>query len=74
MNAYVIADPTDIGVTPLKAAVDLLQGKAVEPNLSPSQYDIYSSNLNEFVKPDMPDSAWVGTGLPNDVLKSLLDK
>jgi ribose transport system substrate-binding protein len=74
LNAYVIADPTDIGVTALKAAADLLQDKAVEPNLSPSQYDIYSSNLNEFVKSDMPDSAWVGTGLPNDVLKSLLDK
>jgi ribose transport system substrate-binding protein len=74
LNAYVIADPTDIGVTALKAAVDLLQGKSVEPNLSPSQYDIYSSNLNDFVKSDMPDSAWVGTGLPNDVLKSLLDK
>jgi ribose transport system substrate-binding protein len=74
LNAYVIADPTDIGVTALKAALDLLQGKTVPPNLAPSQYDIYSSNLNEFVKPDLPDSAWVGSGLPDDVLKQLLNK
>ncbi len=74
LNAYVIADPTDIGVTALKAAIDLLQGKPVQPVLAPSQYDITSSNLDKFVKPDLPDSAWVGTGLPDDVLKSLLNK
>jgi len=74
LNAYVIADPTDIGVTALKAALDLLQGKSIQANLAPSQYDIYSSNLNEFVKPDLPDSAWVGSGLPDDVLKTLLNK
>jgi ribose transport system substrate-binding protein len=74
LNAYVIADPTDIGVTALKAALDLLQGKPIQANLAPSQYDIYSSNLEEFVKPDLPDSAWVGSGLPDDVLKILLNK
>ncbi len=74
LNAYVIADPTDIGVTALKAALDLLQGKTVPVDLAPSQYDIYSSNLEQFVKPDLPDSAWVGSGLPDDVLKTLLNK
>jgi len=74
LNAYVIADPTDIGVTALNAALDLLQDKPVQANLAPSQYDIYSSNLEEFVKPDLPDSAWVGSGLPDDVLKQLLNK
>ncbi|HEX9387558.1 MAG TPA: substrate-binding domain-containing protein [Anaerolineales bacterium] len=74
LNAYVIADPTDIGVTALKAALDLLQGKTIQPNLTPTQYDIYSSTLSKFVKTDLPDSAWVGTGLPDDVLKSLLNK
>ena len=74
LNAYVIADPTDIGVTALKAALDLLQNKPIQAKLTPSQYDIYSSNLDQFVKSDLPDSAWVGTGLPNDVLKTLLNK
>lgn len=74
LNAYVIADPTDIGVTALKAALDLLQDKSIQANLSPTQYDIYSSNLDKFVKPDLPDSGWVGTGLPDDVLKTLLNK
>lgn len=74
LNAYVIADPTDIGVTALDAAVDTLQGKAVKPMLTPTQYDINNSTLGKFVKPDLPDSAWVGTRLPDDVLKTLLNK
>jgi ribose transport system substrate-binding protein len=74
LNAYVIADPTDIGVTALNAALATLQGKSVQASLTPSQYDITSSNLEKFVKPDLPDSAWVGTGLPDEVLKQLLNK
>lgn len=74
LNAYVIADPTDIGVTAIKAAIDLLQGKSVQPLLAPSQYDITTPDLGKFVKPDLPDSAWVGTALPDDVLKQLLNK
>jgi ribose transport system substrate-binding protein len=74
LNAYVIADPTDISVTALNAALDLLQGKPVNAVLTPTQYDITSANLDKFVKMDLPDSGWVGTGLPDDVLKQLLSK
>jgi ribose transport system substrate-binding protein len=74
LNAYVIADPTDIGVTALDAAVSTLQGETVQANLTPTQYDITNDTLAKFVKPDLPDSAWVGTRLPNDVLKNLLNK
>lgn len=74
LDGYVIADPTDIGVTALKAGLDLLQGKSIEKNLAPTQYDIFSSNLGEFVKSALPDSGWVGTQLPDDVLKELLNK
>lgn len=72
LNAYVIADPTDIGVTALDAALDTLQGKSVEANLTPTQYDIKNDNLEQFVKPALPDSGWVGTRLPDDVLTELL--
>lgn len=74
LNAYVIADPTDIGVTALKAGLDLLQGKKIDAVLAPSQYDITSANLDKFVKPNLPDSGWVGTILPDDVLMKLLNK
>jgi ribose transport system substrate-binding protein len=74
LNAYVIADPTDIGVTALKSGLDLLQGKQINAVLSPSQYDITSATLDKFVKTDLPDSGWVGTILPDDVLKTLLNK
>ncbi len=74
LNAYVIADPTDIGVTALDAALDALQGKTVQPMLTPTQYDINNSTLDKFVKPALPDSGWVGTRLPDDVLKNLLNK
>jgi ribose transport system substrate-binding protein len=74
LNAYVIADPTDIGVTALDAALDTLQGKSVQAKLTPTEYDITNDTLAKFVKPDLPDSAWVGTRLPDDVLKSLLNK
>ncbi len=72
LNAYVIADPTDIGVTALKAGLDLLMGKEVPATLTPSQYDITKENLDSFYKPEIPDSGWVGTILPDDVLKSIL--
>ena len=74
LNAYVIADPTDIGVTALDAALDALKGKTVQPKLTPTQYDINNSTLVKFVKPTLPDSGWVGTRLPDDVLKNLLNK
>jgi ribose transport system substrate-binding protein len=74
LNAYVIADPTDIGVTALDAALDTLQGKTVQANLTPTQYDIMNDSLEKFVKPDLPDSGWVGTQLPDDVLTTLLNK
>ncbi len=74
LNAYVIADPTDIGVTALDAALDTLQGKQVQAKLTPTEYDIDNSSLAKFVKPDLPDSGWVGTRLPDDVLKQLLNK
>lgn len=72
LNAYVIADPTDIGVTALKAALDILQGKQVQAALQVNKFVIDSSNLAKFVKPDLPDSAWVGTQLPDNELKQLL--
>lgn len=74
LNAYVIADPTDIGVTALNVALDYLQGKAVPPSVSPSLYAIENSNLSQFVKPSLPDSAWVGTQLSEEELKTLLNK
>jgi ribose transport system substrate-binding protein len=72
LNAYVIADPTDIGVTAMKAGLDLLMGKQVAAKLTPTQYDITKENLDSYYKPEIPDSGWVGTILPDDVLKSIL--
>src|SRR5690606_17317326 len=39
LDAYVIADPTDIGVTALEAGLDLLQGESIDPAVTPSQFD-----------------------------------
>ena len=44
----------------------------MEANLTPTQYDIKNDNLEQFVKPALPDSGWVGTRLPDDVLTELL--
>jgi len=74
LNAYVIADPTDIGVTALNVALDYLQGKTVSAQVSPSLYAIDNSNLTQFVKPSLPDSAWVGTQLTEEELIKLLNK
>lgn len=72
LNAYVIADPTSISVIALNTALDVLQGKPVKANSVPDTIVIDNSNLDQFVKPDLPDSAWVGTELSNDDLKALL--
>lgn len=72
LNAYVIADPTDIGVTALKAAVSILEGKKVPAHLQASKFVITNTTLAKFIKPHAPDSAWVGTELSDSVLTKLL--
>lgn len=74
LNAYVIADPTSISITALNAALDVLKGKPVEAVQAPETIVIDNSNLDEFVKPSLPDSAWVGTDLSDEALGQILEK
>jgi ribose transport system substrate-binding protein len=74
VNGYVIADPTSISITALNIALDALQGKPIKANQAPDTIVIENSSLDKFVKSDLPDSAWVGTKLSNDALKSLIGK
>lgn len=72
LNAYVLADPTNISVTALQAAIEVLQGKTSESQVT--KFVIDNSSVDKFVKADLPDSAWVGTELPDAELKTILNK
>lgn len=72
LNAYVIADPTTIGANALAVALKALHGEPVPPLVSPPTIVIDNQNLAKFVKPSLPDSAWVGTNLTTEQLKAIL--
>lgn len=72
LDAYVIADPTTIGANALDVALKALSGEPVQPLVSPPTIVINNDNLDKYVKPSLPDSAWVGTNLSTEQLKSIL--
>ncbi len=53
-------------------ALKALNGEPVLPLVSPPTIVINNDNLDQYVKPSLPDSAWVGTNLTTEQLKSIL--
>lgn len=71
-DCVAVAKPTWISATALEHALDLLDGKDVVKDDILSPEVITSSNIGDFVRPDMPDSLWVNTKMTDSEIADLL--
>lgn len=73
-DSIATSKPTWLGSESLKVALDLLDGKDVaKDNVLPVP-TITSENLEEFVRPDLPDSFWNNTRLSDDQIRAAFAK
>ncbi len=63
--------PTYIGSEACLAALKVLNGEPVPKQIKIAVPVITSKNLKEFVRPDLPDSFWARTRLPDNIIKKL---
>ncbi len=70
-DCIAVNKPTWISATALEHALDILDGVEVTKDdiLDPEVID--SSNLEDYVRPDMPDSLWVNTKMTDDEITAL---
>lgn len=70
-DCIAVNKPTWISATALEHALDILDGVDVPKDdiLDPEVID--ADNLDEYVRPDMPDSLWVNTKMTDDEINAL---
>ena len=51
-----------------------LKGEAVPKVIKLQREVITAADIDKYVKPDLPDSFWCGSKLPDDVVKQLFTK
>ena len=70
INAYMIADRTDVAVIASEDLINALEGKAGQKAEVP-EVAITNDTVHKYAQMDMPDNVWlVGTQLPLSVLKN----
>lgn len=71
-DAIAVAKPTWISATALETALAAVQGEEVEKDQILNPEVITAENIDQFVRPDMPDSLWVNTKMTDDEILALL--
>jgi ribose transport system substrate-binding protein len=70
--APIVNDRT--GTIAMEQAIKALQGEDV-PKIINLPYEVITfDNIDSFIKPDLPDSYWVGSALPDEKIKELFSK
>ena len=71
LTAVCLTKPTWLSQKGLQIGLDILQGKPTpKVNILPA-YVITKETLDDFVRPDLPDTMFVNTHLPEEVIKRL---
>ncbi len=71
LTAVSLTKPTWLSQKGLQIGLDILQGKPTpKVNILPA-YTITKETLDDFVRPDLPDTMFVNTHLPEEVIKRL---
>jgi len=63
--------PTWLGALAVETALDILEGKPYQKLNRLPVPTITSENLDEYVRPDMPDALWANTKLTDDEIRAL---
>lgn len=66
--------PTWCSAKALEVALNALTGKPYEKETFIPIPTITSENLSEYVKPDLPDSYWCNSQLPEDIVKKMFER
>lgn len=66
--------PTWCSAKALEVALDALTGKAVQKKTVIPIPTITAETLDEYVKPNLPDSFWCNSQLPEDIVKKMFER
>ena len=66
--------PTWCSAKALEIALDALTGKPYEKKTIIPIPTITASNLDQYAKPDLPDSFWCNSKLPDDIVKTMFKR
>jgi ribose transport system substrate-binding protein len=66
--------PTWCSAKAMEVALDALSGKTVEKEITIPIPTITAATLDQYVKPDLPDSYWCNSQLPADIVMKLFTK
>jgi len=66
--------PTWCSAKALEVALDALTGKAVQKKTVIPIPTITAKTLDEYVKPNLPDSFWCNSQLPEDIVKKMFER
>jgi hypothetical protein len=71
LTAVCLTKPTWLSQKGLQIGLDIVQGKPTpKVNILPA-YVITKETRDDFVRPDLPDTMFVNTHLPEDVIRRL---
>jgi len=70
-DSIAVAKPTWISAKSLETALDALDGKEVEKDQLLKPEVITATNLDKFVRPELPDSLWVNTKMTDQEINAL---
>jgi len=66
--------PTWCSAKAMEVALDALAGKPFEKKTVIPIPTITSDTLDQYVKPDLPDSFWCNSQLPEDIVKEMFER
>ncbi len=66
--------PTWCSAKALEVALDALQGRQVDKQVFIPIPTITSATLDQYVKPDLPNSFWCNSKLPDDIVKKMFER
>jgi ribose transport system substrate-binding protein len=70
-DAIASSKPTWLADKALQETLAILKGQKYDRTFIPAPPVITAANINKYVKPNLPDSVWVDTHMPNSALKKL---
>ncbi|MDR1536149.1 MAG: ABC transporter substrate-binding protein [Planctomycetota bacterium] len=73
-DSIALSCPSWMSAASMELGIDVLKGKKVEKNTDLPIPVTTKDNFNDLFRPDLPDSFWCNTRLPEDIIKKLFSR
>ncbi|MDR2392192.1 MAG: substrate-binding domain-containing protein, partial [Planctomycetota bacterium] len=73
-DSIALSGPTWMSAAAMELGIDVLKGKNVKNTTLLPIPVITKDNMDKFFRPDLPNSFWCSTRLPEDVIKKLFSR